>query len=518
MTAIETTRLHPGQWGNGHEGQRKADRGNGTYLNPIFAGDHPDPTVLKDGDDFYMTYSSFDASPGLMLWRSKDLVNWEPIGPALPDPIAIVFAPDLVKHGDRYFIYIPFIPAGWAPEFGNQSRIFVIYADDISGPWSKPVDLGITGAIDPGHVVGEDGKRYLFTNGIRRIRLTDDGLATDGPLERVYSGWKYPEDWVTEAYALEGPKLFRHGEYFYLISAVGGTAGPPTGHMVTVARSKSIHGPWEDAPTNPIVRTQNAQESWWSRGHATLVEGPAADWWMMYHGYENGYRTLGRQVLLEPVEWTSTGWPRALGGDLSKPLLKPLDLPGQEHGIRRSDDFSGSRLDARWSFYSPGAGEADRIRLDKETLILQGKGSSPADSSPLTALAGDHAYEVSVRMTASAEDTQGGLLLFFNRRLYLGVGYDGVAMTTYTGGITSHWKEPAPPAKSIHLRIVNDRHIVTFFYSVDGENWTRHGMRIEASGYNANTAADLLSLRPALFATGTGHVHFENFQYRVLGD
>ena len=132
----------------------------------------------------------------------------------------------------------------------------MIHADAMSGPWSEPIDLGIRGAIDPGHVVGEDGTRYLFTSGVRRIQLADDGLSTVGELEKVYDGWRYPDEWITEAYALEGPKLFRRNEWFYLVSAVGGTAGPPTGHMVIVARSRSVHGPWENHPRNPIARTR----------------------------------------------------------------------------------------------------------------------------------------------------------------------------------------------------------------------------------------------------------------------
>ena len=83
-------------------------------------------------------------------------------------------------------------------------------------------------------------------------------------------------DWDVETFAPEGPKVMQRGEWFYLILAVGGTAGPPTGHMVIVARSRSIHGPWENAPNNPIVRTVIAAEKWWSRGHATAVEGPTA--------------------------------------------------------------------------------------------------------------------------------------------------------------------------------------------------------------------------------------------------
>jgi xylan 1,4-beta-xylosidase len=181
--------------GRGIEGQRKADMGNGSYLNPIIPGDHPDPTILRDGKDYYMTFSSFYSYPGLVIWQSTDLVNWAPIGPALFKSVGSVWAVDLCKHGDRYFIYIPALLEG------RGFSIFVIWADDIKGPWSDPIDLGIDGCIDPGHVVGEDGKRYLFVNGIRKIRLADDGLAVDGELEPAYSPWRYPEDWIVENFA-----------------------------------------------------------------------------------------------------------------------------------------------------------------------------------------------------------------------------------------------------------------------------------------------------------------------------
>ena len=259
-----------------------ADLGNGTFLNPIMSGDHPDPSILKDGDDYYMTFSSFESVPGIHIWHSRDLVNWQPVVAALTTNIGSVWAPELIKHEGKFYCYIP----ARFPEYRSN---YVIWADRIEGPWSEPIDLKIPANIDPGHIVGEDGKRYLFLNGGDRVRLTDDGLATDGPVEQgVYKAWRYPEDWIVEGFAQEGPKLLRHGEYFYMITAIGGTAGPPTGHMVIAARSKSINGPWEDCPHNPIVRTASGAEKWWSRGHATLVEGPTdGDWWMVYHGYEN---------------------------------------------------------------------------------------------------------------------------------------------------------------------------------------------------------------------------------------
>jgi xylan 1,4-beta-xylosidase len=236
---------------------------------------------------------------------------------------------------------------------------------------------------------------------------------------------------------------------------------------------------------------------------------------MLYHGYENGYRTLGRQVLLEPVEWTAEGWLRSRGGDLSAPLPKPLELEGQKHGAPLSDEFGSVTLGAQWAFHAPGRHELERLRQGGGILVLAGKGSGPADSSPLAVLAGDLAYEVSVDVELDG-DAEGGLLLFFNGALFLGMGIDGGGMRTYSGGRVSHWREPAPTARRLELRIVNDRHVVSFFYRQDGAEWTRHGIRFETSGYHANTAGDLLSLRPALFAAGTGAVRFRRFRYRAL--
>lgn len=503
------------KWGVGIENQRRADLGNGRYLNPILAGDFPDPSILKDGEDYYLTHSSFDAAPGLLIWYSQDLVNWSPVGPALAKPLGTVFAVDLVKHDNRYFIYIPFMQAPWSTGLRSFANIYVIHAASMAGPWSDPIDMGIGELIDPGHVVGEDGRRYLFFSGVNSVRLSADGLSTDGPIVKVYEGWKYPDDWITEAYSLEGPKLVRRGDWFYLISAVGGTGGPPTGHMVIAARSRSVNGPWENCPHNPIVRTRSAQEQWWSRGHATLFEGPDESWNLVYHGYENGYRTLGRQTLLDPVTWSSDGWPQAAGGDLSRPLPKPSGGKAGPHGMPRSDNFSHLNLGTRWTFYNTAPDEQRRLRIEEQSLVITGKGTGPHNCSPLTQLVGDQGYEISVFMDLRG-DVEGGMLLFFDDRLFLGMGHDGAKMTTYRGGKASYWREPAPAVRQLHLRIVNKCTIVTLYYSTNGESWTRHAVRSETSGYNANTVDDLASLRPALFAAGSGSVCFRDFRYRAL--
>lgn len=504
-------------WRPGFEGQRKADLGDGRYLNPVLSGDYPDPSVLKDGDDYYMTHSSFDSAPGLLIWHSRDLVNWRPLGPALAKPLGTVFAVDIAKHDGRYFIYIPFMKAPWStlPSFANT---YVIHAPSMEGPWSDPIDLKVGGLIDPGHIVGEDGHRYLFFNDGKRVRLTPDGLATAGPVETAYKAWRYPDDWITEAHSPEGPKLFQRGEYFYLVNAVGGTSGPATGHMIVAARSRSIHGPWEDCPHNPIQRTLSCDEMWWSRGHATCVEGPGGQWHMVYHGYENGYQTLGRQTLLEPIEWTADGWFRAKGGDLSAPLRKAGSATGDDaivHGMPHSDAFTDNRLGSLWGLYGSPPADTARIAIGGGALALTAKGNGPADGVVLTQQVGDRAYEVTVELELVGSTT-GGLLLFFDDRLFLGMGIDGDRMTTYRGGKASYWPEPAPASRKMHMRITNQDQIATFYYSLDGQAWTRHEVRSEVSGYNANTVDNLLSLRPALFACGEGSVVFRNFRYRAL--
>ena len=372
-------------WRRGLEGQRIADRGDGTYFNPVLAGDYPDPSVLKDGDDYYMTHSSFDSAPGLLIWHSRDLVNWRPLGPALQKPLGTVFAVDIAKHDGRYFIYIPFMKAPWSPPLASFATIFVIHAPSMAGPWSDPIDLKIGGLIDPGHVVGEDGRRYLFFNDGKRVALTDDGLAATGPVETAYTAWHYPDDWITEAFSPEGPKLFRRGDYFYLVNAVGGTSGPATGHMIVAARSRSIHGPWENCPHNPIQRTTSPREMWWSRGHATCVEGPGGAWYMVYHGYENGYQTLGRQTLMEPITWSEDGWFEAAGGDLSAPLPAPVPHVAQPVGrfhagparhalVALWQRTCGNAPDQRRSRFARAAGPRHRPR--------QWHGADPASGRP----------------------------------------------------------------------------------------------------------------------------------------
>ena len=495
-------------WAHGAEGQRKADLGDGTYLNPILAGDHPDPSVLKHDGEYYMVHSSFAQAPGLVVWHSRDLVNWEPLGPALNRHVGIVWAPDLSFHNGRFYLYLPVLNE---KGFTNM----VVTASNIRGPWSDPVDLGI-GNFDPGHAVGEEGKQYLFFNGGMMAPLADDGLSVTGPATKVYDGWKYPEHWDVECFAQESPKILRHGDYFYMILAEGGTAGPATSHMVIMARSESIHGPWENSPYNPIVHTASAAEKWWSRGHATLVEGPDnKQWYLVYHAYENGFYNLGRQTLLEPVEWTADGWVKATGYDVARPIPLPAGGSPVPHGFALSDDFRTAKIGTQWSFFQPAEPIAALHRYEDGALVLKAAGTSPKDCTRLTAVAGDHAYEMQVEIDCD-DGASAGLLVFYSERLFAGFGVAKDQMLEFSKGDTSAFPKQTPLGRHYFLRLRNDHHIVTVWHSADGERWTKHWMQYEVSGYHHNVAGGFLSLRPALFAAGTGEVRFRNFKYRAL--
>lgn len=501
------------RWRRGIENQRRADLGDGRFLNPILSGDHPDPTIIRDGDVWYMTFSSFESYPGLVIWKSPDLVNWTPVVAALKTNVGSVWAPELVKHQGRYYLYIP-------ARFPEMRSIYVIHAERIEGPWSEPIDLKLPRHIDPGHAVGEDGSRWLFLSSGDRIRLSADGLSTVGDVEHVYDPWRYPDDWVVEGFAPEGPKILHKGEWFYLITAVGGTAGPPTGHMVIAARSRSINGPWEQCPHNPIVRTWSAREKWWSRGHATLVEGPGnSGWYMVYHGYENGFWTLGRQTLLDPVEWTKDGWFRAKGGDLSRPLPKPAQIADALHGMALSDDFTTDRTGVLWAFHAPGPNENARLRREPGVLHLKASGATPTDSRPLTFICGDLAYEFTADIEIDSGPDGGaeaGVLLFYSPKLYCGWGFDARGQVMHRVGTQRRGSPPADFGRRMQVRVVNDRHIVTMYTRTPGKDWTMYGVRIETSGYNHNTAWDFLSLRPAIYCAGRGEARIRSVSYRAL--
>lgn len=460
----------------------------------ILPGDYPDPTIVRDGQDYYMTHSPFYYMPGFLIWHSQDLMNWQPITRIIPQYEGSAMAPDLVKYEGRFYLYYPAAGTNW-----------VVWADDIRGPWSKPIDLKV-GYIDPGHVVGRDGKRYLHLSDGHVIGLTSDGLATTGELRKVHEGWPYPKEWQTEGMYLESPKLNYKDGYYYMTAAQGGTAGPATSHMVVTARSKTPVGPWEHSPYNPVVRTWHASDSWWSKGHGTLVDDVNGNWWIVYHAYANGYHTLGRQTLIEPIEWTADGWYRS-AAKAHTPIATGRKI---KHGMELSDNFGGTSLGLQWTFWKEYAPQTAFV--GNHTLTLKAAGKTPADGRKLLVTATDKTYETQVEVEV-AGGNQGGLLLFYNEKAYAGIVADAKNFTIYRDAENAR-KIPHKFGRRFFLKILNQGNTCTFAASKDGDDWTVLAQQVDVSAMHHNNFKGFFALRPCLVATGKGNVRFRDYRYR----
>jgi len=498
LTAGASAAMLTGSW---CEAWEQAPQGShAMFRNPLFAGDYADPTILRAGDDFYMTHTSYSYAPGLVVWHSRDLVNWTPISRALNETHGEIWAPELIEHGGRYHIYFPM-----------DGALYVVHAEHPRGPWSAPIDLRI-GGIDPGHVVGPDGKRYLYSAGGKVVELSADGLSTVGQPKKVYDGWAFPQEWKTEGFWLESPKLTKRGEYYYLICAEGGTSGPPTSHMAVVARSQSPLGPWENSPHNPLIHTYSADEDWWSVGHGTLVSTPDDRWYFVYHGYRKGFQTLGRHTLMEPVEWTSDGWLRApLGARRAEPMPAPMGI-AQRPMIKLSDDFKAPPLKATWGAWKEP--DMSRYQVGDGALTVRAKGATYAESSPLTIRARDESYELQI-VAKIAGESGAALGLEYNPEVAVYVELKKGQLNI--NGPAEKLATRAWAAETAWFKLINRRNRVEILVSEDGQKWQSLLADFDASGFNQNDQhGGFQAARPALAAYGRGSARFTDFRYDRL--
>jgi xylan 1,4-beta-xylosidase len=471
------------------------------YINPVLGGDYPDPSVLRVGSDYYLTNSSFNYYPGLLVWHSTDLIHWERVSFALNKNVGSVWAPDLVYYNGIYYIYFPAGGTNW-----------VVTAKSPEGPWSEPIDLKLRGYIDPGHVATPDGKRYLYLSRGSIVRLTDDGLSIAGTPFPVYEGWQFPESWSTECFCLESPKSTYRNGYYYLTVAEGGTAGPATSHMIVTARSKSPEGPFENSPYNPVVHTASREETWWSQGHGTLIDDIKGNWWIMYHGYMKNFHTLGRETLMMPVEWTDENWFKVPEGvSSSGKFRKPAGKPSAD-GSSLSDDFSGTKPGMQWQFYKNY--KPERIKLSEGRLELTAEGNSFDDSSPLLVNSNCQKYEFKVEYSID-NNVKAGLCLYYNEIANVRISVDTENFTVF---VQKNAKIRVKNQLGNHgyLRILNDNNEVSFYFSADGNQWTRVERSLDATGYNHNVFGEFLSLRAGIFAFGNGKAIFDNFVFNKL--
>ncbi|HEX7365616.1 MAG TPA: glycoside hydrolase family 43 protein [Pelobium sp.] len=344
----------------------KAQPVNSTFQNPILKGFYPDPSICRVGDDYYMVTSSFEYFPGVPIFHSKDLVNWQQIGHVLNSssqlnlegihPSGGIFAPTIRYHKGTFYLITTLID-----KKDNTGTNFYVTAKSPAGPWSNPNWLKDAPGIDPSLFFDDDGKVYYTGNRT--------------PQEKP-AGSKYRQIWIQEldtvkkqlvgkitiaieegalhgAVVAESPHLYKKDGYYYLMIAEGGTG---IDHAVTIFRSKSVSGPYEINKKNPIITHRNLGKQYPIAcvGHADLVETPNGEWWMVLLGvriYGGFNYNLGRETFLTPVAWEDN-WPVVNPGigkiqlEERKPNL-PAFIAKKENAF---DDFSADTLQFYWNF------------------------------------------------------------------------------------------------------------------------------------------------------------------------
>lgn len=324
--------------------------GQKTFNNPIITGMNPDPSICRVGDDFYLVTSSFEYYPGLPIYKSKDLVNWKMIGYALSRPSNCPlggayssggnFAPAIRYHNGTF--YISCTNYGGA---GSQGAFYVT-AKNPEGPWSEPYWVG-NWNVDPSMMFANDSMYWVSPDNKGSFMVGTMNPETGQfitPLKHITSG--------LGGSAPEGPHMYKIGNYYYFMSAEGGTGYE---HREVMQRSKSPYGPFEASPVNPVVSNMHEPESpFQAIGHADLVQLQDSSWWLVTLGFRpkgGKFHHLGRETFLAPVVWDENGWPK--GGD-NGVIREEFPFPNlPEHKWKKEtarDDFGDSTLGLKWNF------------------------------------------------------------------------------------------------------------------------------------------------------------------------
>jgi xylan 1,4-beta-xylosidase len=326
--------------------------------NPVLAGSHPDPSMVRVGRDFYLATSTFEWYPGVRLHHSRDLVHWRALGGALgstrlldlvgcPDSGG-VWAPNLSYAGGLFYLVYGNVST-YAGGF-TDCPSYLVTAESIDGPWSDPVLLHMRGFDASLFHEGEESWLLNLVHdwrpghgGSAGLEVTRYDRATRGLAGEPVPIWLPPQ-----AAWIEGPGLYRRGPWYYLLTADGGTGYQ---HQVTVARSPSLPGPYERDPHGPLITARRHPDLPLQKaGHGSLAQTGTGQWYLAYlaarpHG-RRGPCMLGRETALAPVTWTSRGWPRVPGGqpalDVPAPHL-PADTAdaSAERGSMHLDGFDG---------------------------------------------------------------------------------------------------------------------------------------------------------------------------------
>ncbi|GEO06101.1 glycoside hydrolase [Adhaeribacter aerolatus] len=513
-----------------------ADQGNGTYKNPVLNADYSDPDAIRVGEDYYLISSSFEDVPGLPVLHSKDLVNWQLIGHALPrqppfDHFAVprhgegVWAPAIRYHNKEYLIYYP------DPDFG----IYLTKAKHPAGPWSEPVLVAAgKGLIDPCPLWDEDGQVYLVyayagsRAGIKSIlavkKLNAAGTKTLDEGKIVYDGHELDP-------TIEGPKFYKRNGYYYIFAPAGGV---PTGWQL-VLRSKNVYGPYE----RQVVMDQGATPVNGPHQGAWVTTPTGEDWFLHFQDKEQ----YGRVVHLQPMRWVND-WP-VIGEDKDgdgkgQPVLtyKKPDVK-KTYPIRtppESDEFNGPGLGlqwqwqanpkATWAFVNPAAGT---LRLYSDKLPEGAKSLWDAPNVLLQKLPAE-VFMVTTRLTfkpnTKLENEKAGLVMmgFSYANLALKSKKDGLYLV-YTLGKDAVKGQPEQEKEitkvnnpTVYFRVqVTEGAKCRFSYSLDGQQFTQIGEAFQAEVARWKGAKVGLFCTRETQTNDSGYADFDWFRVEPIG-
>jgi xylan 1,4-beta-xylosidase len=539
--------------------------------NPIIPGFHPDPSICRVGDDYYIANSTFEWFPGVPIHHSRDLVNWRLIGHALTRKSQLdlrgvtdsggVWAPSLsFEDGQFWLIYTNVRWWGMGRPF-KDLEIFLTTAPDISGPWSEPVELNSVG-FDPSLFHDDDGRKWLVNMiwDFRKDRYRFAGIVVQeyDHRQRKLVG---PQTKILEKKNIlcEGPNIYQHDDWYYLMMAEGGTGW---NHGISMARARKITGPYELDPQHSVITSRDdATLMLQKAGHGEIVQTQSGEWYLahlasrplktgapLHSGSPDksasadahaGHRcVLGRETCLQKVEWRD-GWLRLTSGGTKSQdeIPAPKNLPLHPWpALPPRDEFNSEKLDATWSSLRVPADESWLSLSERRGwLRLRGRDSQHSffDQSLIARRVQHFKFTTETRLEFSPENfmQSAGLICYYDTRthFYLRVTHDeqlgkilGVTLTDDTAYDELADSQIAiNDCKQIFLRAEVDFQKLQFSASPDGKSWRNIGPVLDASKLSDDygTALHFTGVMVGLCAQDVGgaklHADFDYFDYRT---
>ena len=497
------------------------------YTNPVIPGFHPDPSVVRVGEDYYLVNSSFQFFPGVPIFHSRDLVHWQQIGNVLDRPEQLpltnasawlgIYAPTIRYHDGLYYMVTTNVGNG-AKGGGN----FFVTAKDPAGPWSNPVWLD-QGGIDPS-LFWEDGKCYLVSNPDVMIKLCEIDTTTGEQLTPSVDLWQ-----GTGGRHPEAPHIFKKDGWYYLLIAEGGTE---MGHSVTIARSRDIRGPYESNPDNPILthlRRAAQNNKIQGTGHADLVQAHDGSWWMVclaFRTQANNQHLTGRETYLAPVTWNEDGWPVVNGGNPIELQMNVPTLP--QHPVATAPetyDFTTlSTFPHEWVFLRNP--HTENYAFTPEGLLLKGTDVTlqSLDSPTFVALRQlnpDFTASETFSVANLQSGARAGLTVYMDTHSH----YDAYVTRTDPGtyriclsynlhALHKVEQSVAIPANAeITIKVVGSDDMYDFYYSLNDGDEHKLGS-LNARFLSTETAGGFTGITLGMFAEGAADVMVKNFSYK----